>query len=362
MNPSDDLIEAPPMALTVREAVREAENYWTPERIESAQPLPLRTRPKSATIFGGRPGALSMPSGSLVEVPPIWPKPLQSPTPLRPAETRRVDDLTAYPFAVVGKLRMSFPRGGGFVGSAWVIGRRAILTAGHCLYDARAGGCAAHVQFLPQYRQGVSLGVWTITRQTALREFVQKDDLRYDLAAAILDRDLGHLTGIAGYRVNPIMPQGTELIGLGYPARPQDRFPFDGEHLWQSQGRLVSDPAPGTTRERTLGATNDLSGGSSGGPWFAADSPGVALGLNSHIHTDNAGNPIDWPRQMRSPYFGAAFMRLVKWLQDNGGEPNEPGQHLDSGTPPAPIPPPPDTLKTELLKIAEQLGKLANKL
>ena len=220
---------------------------------------------------------------------------------------------------------MAFP-GGNFQGSAWVIGKRAILTAGHCVHDS--GGWASKIVFMPQYDNGPTVDSWTVTKMTSLKEWVDNENLDFDMAACILDRDISQVTGIAGYVVNQSPTAYGRITGAGYPAKAQDGFPFDGEEMWRSIGALASDEMPGTTNDRNYGAFNDMSGGCSGGPWFTEGSNPVACGLNSHIFSDTAGNPVDVPRQMRSPYFGKGLLRLIQWLKENGGEPVEPGGGL----------------------------------
>lgn len=317
-----DLVESPLLAAPMLAAAQE---YWTAERMEEIRPIPLRavTRPGRSA-----PSVAPLDDGRTLTALPTPPG-VDPRSGVSNADTRTVPDVTVSPFCHVGKLRMTFA-GGDYQGSAWVIGKKAILTAGHCVYD---GGFATNVQFLPQLRDGTGPAPFSVVRMTTLREFAERDDLRFDIGAGILDRPIDAVTGVGGYVVNA-NPLTGKLIAVGYPAQPQDGFPFDGRDMWQSVGEVASDPAPGTTQDRTVGMFNDLSGGCSGGPWFTADGPPLAVGLNSHIYTDSAGRPVDVPRQMRSPYFGAAFLRILKWIRDNGGEPNEPGVIGDGGTVP----------------------------
>lgn len=293
--------------------------FWTDEAMRRAKPIALPhgfTPPAEEVQL-----ALAEPVTPPVRVAPTPPdgRAFRVAEPGRPG-TARVDDLKAYPFAVVGKLFMRFPNGALSVGSAWVIGRRAILTAGHCLYDAGGGGWASSVLFQPQYADGTSAGKWAVSRPAALREWVSRGDLRFDLACGVLNKVVGDVTGVAGYVANNATPPGT-LTAVGYPAEPTRRHQFDGEKMWRAVGEFdpTRDPAAGTTADRIVGMFNDLTGGCSGGPWFRGGEPGpVACGLNSHVRI----TPADNPPRMYSPYFGAAFLRLVGWLRDNRGEPN----------------------------------------
>ncbi len=324
MNPDQyALVESSELATAMTAAVEE---YWTPARAEAVQPIPLRivTRQRADANAPQPTAAVSRPRVAL----PVPPKAAAVMAGVSNADTGRVADMTAMPYCFVGKLRMTFG-GGDFQGSAWVIGKKAILTAGHCVYDR---GFATNIQFLPQMRGTLAAGTFTVTKMTTLKEFADRDDLRFDIGAGILDRPIHDVTGVCGYVVNP-NPLAGRLVGIGYPAKPQDGFPFDGQEMWRSIGDIASDTAPGTTRDRNYGMYNDMSGGCSGGPWFTTATPQLAVGLNSHIMSDSAGRPVDVPRQMRSPYFGPAFLRILKWIKDNGGEPNEPNE-IGGGGPP----------------------------
>ncbi|MGL6074925.1 MAG: trypsin-like serine peptidase [Fimbriiglobus sp.] len=361
-----ELAEAPEATATMTEMVTSTRKYWTVTKQKDATPItmPTVTRRRSDPVGIICDAELESRSGNMplvvAPIPPASRSTMASVT----GDTKRVEDLTVYPYSVVGKLFMAFP-GGNSVGSAWVIGKRAIFTAGHCLFGRREGGWASNVQFVPQFANGQTIGTWTVTKMTALKEYVNNDNLVFDMACGILDRDIGDVTGIAGYSLNIDTRTLGEIIGAGYPARPQDGFPFNGTEMWRSVGKLASDATAGSTKERNIGAFNDMSGGCSGGPWFTKEAPGMAIGLNSHIISDTSGNPVDVPRQMRSPYFGGAFLRLLKWMEDNGGQPNSPGGipiAIGSPTPP----PPPNSgnvdVKAELLKIATALTDLAKKL
>jgi V8-like Glu-specific endopeptidase len=367
MSDAYELVEPPAPTTTMSEMVSGTRKYWTPANLKDAVPvsMPTVTRRRGDPVGIISASTSSTATGNMpLVVAPVLPTNRSTMASVT-GDTKRVDDITIYPYSVVGKLFMAFP-GGNSVGSAWVIGKRAIFTAGHCLFGRREGGWANNVQFVPQFaNNSQTIGTWTVTKMTALKEFVDNDNLEFDMACGILDRDIGDLTGIAGYSLNIDTRALGEIIGAGYPARAQDGFPFNGADMWRSIGKLASDAAAGSTKERNYGAFNDMSGGCSGGPWFTKDAPGMAIGLNSHIMSDTSGNPVDVPRQMRSPYFGGAFLRLLKWMEDNGGKPNTPGgQPIGVGMPPPPPPivDPSVDVKGELLKIANALTDLAKKL
>ena len=183
------------------EAGAAVKKFWTTARVRDIQPIPLRTVTRQPSGFTRpHPESLLRAAGPYetapVRAPAILPRRAATMAGVSAADTKLVDDMTVAPFAVVCKMRMSFG-GSGFQGSAWVIGKKAVLTAGHCVYD---GGWGQNIQFMPQHKNGQTIGTWTAVQTTALKEFVENDDLRFDIAACILDRDIGSVTGWPGGR------------------------------------------------------------------------------------------------------------------------------------------------------------------
>ncbi len=281
---------------------RGAEKFWTKTRMRKATPIPIKVgSPRMLEL--GKPQA-----GQSRIVPPVLPRNVARLL----AETNEVSDITQFPFSYVGKL---FMREGNrnFVGSAWVIGNQAIFTAAHCLFDDN-GTFFDDVVFHPQFRNGSSLGAVAVVQMAIDQRYIADsggdNDLRFDLGIGILDRPIGHLTGIAGFAVNPTaqIAPGNFVTGMGYPAGP----PFDGTKMFKSKGRVVRDSAPGTFEERFFGAENEMTGGCSGGAWV--DTSNIAIGLSSFVFVGEN------PPVMHSPYFGQGFEDLVEWAEDNGGD------------------------------------------
>ena len=108
----------------------------------------------------------------------------------------------------------------------------------------------------------------------------------------------------------------------------------------------------------------DLTGGCSGGPIFETDDNPVAVGLNSHVRLVSANGPPEHPPRMFSPYFGESMSRLVAWMKQNGGEPNEPGfdprgnGQQDGGHDAHPL----VEIKSGLIQVVENLNTLIGKL
>ena len=285
--------------------VSRSTSYWTTDAIANAEPIPLRTAPKS--LLSQTP----VTDGRSRVVPGNLPRTARR----QLARTVEVANYSQFPFSCVGKLLMR-EGSNNFVGSAWMIGKQAILTAAHCLFDDN-GTFFDDVIFIPQFDDGSEpLGRSAVVQMAIDQRYVSTSgdsDLRFDMGIAILDRPIGDDTGTVSFKPEPTseIALGAEVTGCGYPADP----PFDGSDMFKSTGPVVRDSAPGSTTERFFGAENDMTGGCSGGPWF--DPSGVVIGLNSFVFVGES------PRVMHSPYFGQGFQDLVQWGRDNGGFPTD---------------------------------------
>lgn len=326
--------------------------FWTHNKQVKAKPVPLpEVTPEQHAAL------LAEVETQLLHKPAFAPAPIAVSSPVR--QTAPVENTSGVPYSGVLKMFMTF--GGGLsMGSAFVVGKRAVLTAGHCVYSD--GAWARNVQFIPRYANGQKpLGVFAAVKTTTLREFTDRPPgprYVFDIAACVVDKDFPDELLQAPYSVNAIMPAG-KLRSVGYPAEPYRGFPFDGERMWSSVGdyHIEDDPGRGTTTPRVFAHFNDLTGGCSGGPIFGDG--GRVVGLNSHVRLRTDGRREEPPR-MFSPYFGDAVNRLIAWLTANGGKPNDPDDM------PGPPPAPPDddkaTLRAEFRRVAERLEELIAKL
>lgn len=320
------------------EGPRTPARFWTHARQQKATPLPLPAVTPEQHAAG-------------------LPPPTRRPALARPSSPARQTALvpapSAPPFAAVLKMYMTF--GGGLsVGSGFVVGRRAVFTAGHCVYAD--GRWAEHTQFIPQYANGRKpVGSFRAVKTTTLREFTTLPPgprYAYDIAACVVDRDFPDDLVPVEVVVNAPLPAGL-LQSVGYPAEAGGGFAFDGERMWASAGDYhhEDDAGFGTTAPRVFAHFNDMTGGCSGGPIFdTSDRPRV-VGLNSHVLV-RPGGRREHPPRMFSPYFGDAVTRLVRWLTENGGQPHPP-------------PDPPDErarLRAEFRTVADRLNELVAKL
>jgi V8-like Glu-specific endopeptidase len=276
----------------------EVTSYWTKERMSEALPLPLPTLDKSPVLNllrdKGEP-FFSNPQGPDNEVDDFF---------LAPS-TSLVENTTVSPYQAVGKIFGRFG-GQGFVGSGFVVGESTIATAGHCVYNFESGEWASDLIFLPQYRNGETIGTWTVRDIITPIGWRRDRSYEHDLGFVILSRPIRPQTGKIGLMAN-FPPNQGPYTAIGYPAARTDSYPFDGKLMWQSVGNYAGGSS-------VVRAENNMTGGCSGGPWAVfKDNKWLANGVNSHNYSDD-------PNSLYSPYFGDNIVSLLEWMRNNGGD------------------------------------------
>jgi V8-like Glu-specific endopeptidase len=234
--------------------------------------------------------------------------------------------------STIGKLFFRIGTGN-FVCSGSVIGTSRVITAGHCVSNGN-GTFATNVQFCPSYNNsGVNpaRGCWASAGLTTSSAWHFSGDPDYDYArittaatGTLRNNAIGNVTGTLGYGWNWGDAQPDH--SFGYPAGS----PFNGNriHTVASTNWYTHDFTTGNQVSKIMG--NDLTGGSSGGPWIlrwnhpsaeapdtdgnnATDPGGLGFpfvnGVNSHKRCvtscqspPTATNGVFW-QEMTSPPF-----------------------------------------------------------
>ncbi|GAB3246578.1 peptidase [Arthrobacter pigmenti] len=172
-----------------------------------------------------------------------------------------------------------------------------VSTAGHCLKDG-AGAWATKFAFVPAYENGnAPYGVWAAEALYATSQWSRSGDISYDTAFAVVSNpngstSLSDTVGASGVAFN--QARGLQYKAFGYPAGT----PYDGESLYSCSGTATQDPFG---QSQSQGIPCDMTGGSSGGPWFiGTSSTGVQNSVNSFGYTSV-------PNTMFGPYWGSSI-------------------------------------------------------
>lgn len=276
----------------------EATEYWTPERMEAASPAEeLITENEVPDGQVESSGTVSVPSAAAdpqAEVSPRAGEQTQADPGQQPSAAG-ADHIGKVFFTVGGN---DYVCSGNAVASD---NGSTVSTAGHCVNES--GTWATNWVFAPGYEQGQTPhGLWSATEIFAPQQWVSQEDMNYDFAFATVAPESGttslaDVVGGSGIEFNT--ERGQLYTAYGYPASP----PFDGESLEQCQG-IGFDDTVGGTDDQAIDC--DMTGGSSGGPWFTGDgSEGHQISVNSFGYTMQ-------PNVMYGPYLGDVAQQIYE--------------------------------------------------
>ncbi len=265
--------------------------YWTEDRMRSAEPTPFPNPPpvaqKSSEKPGGPPLVVLEPSRGMAKLHPK-----------RARNAQPVADPSVTIASPNGKL--FYVNGGkNWVCSAAAVHRELIVTAAHCGYHRDTKAYSTNVLFVQQYSP-TSAG-----RRFVVSEIIVPGDW-LDSGYGYTDQALMRVQGSFAehygvvLRPNPswVLPGGQ----FGYPAER----PFPGNRMY-----FVFPVEPGSPDPNdllTASIYSDMTKGSSGGPWVGNNPQGqlgYVFGLNSYKKSGDSA-------RMYSPYFDFLMGALIK--------------------------------------------------
>lgn len=263
-----------------------AADYWTPERMQSA--VPGDTLSGKALERGNRSSDVLVQKGK--------------PASTKPTKGKATIAQSENPVSHIGKV--FFTMGGtNYVCSGNAVtstNGSTVTTAGHCVNEG-PGAYASKFIFVPAYQNGAApYGKWTAKALYAPSQWVSNGDMTYDTGFAVMNplngQTLTSVVGGSGTAFN--QARGLTYTSYGYPAAS----PFNGETLKSCTG--AATPDTNNTQFGTQGIRCDMTGGSSGGPWFiqtnsTTGAAGVQNSINSYGYN---GSPV-----MYGPYWGSVI-------------------------------------------------------
>lgn len=216
---------------------------------------------------------------------------------------------SSYPFSTIGKVFFTSASGQDSVcsGTAIISSNQSVVdAAGHCLYWN--GGWVQNLIFCPLYDNGSTpYSCWAARDLEVPSDWISRkpDDLHHDFGMAIVSlNSYGSLTDVvggAGWAYN--QPVNRPFSAYGYPAA----YPFDGQTRQSCENR--SGKAWREWGGTVVSIPCNMTGGSSGGPWFIQISGSFYLnGHNDFTTNIQRGH-------MFSPYYDDTWHALYDKAQ-----------------------------------------------
>lgn len=263
-------------------------DYWTPERMRSA--IPGDVLAKKAMERGGKSSPRdAVEQGKSARIAG------------KAGKGKPVLHTSESPVSHIGKVFFTLG-GSNYVCSGNSVSstnESTVSTAGHCLNEG-PGAFATNFVFVPAYLDGAApYGKWTAKALYTTNQWSSGGDIQYDTGFAVVDplngQTLSDTVGASGVEFNAA--RGLSYKAFGYPAAS----PFDGQSLKACTGTAIDDTInPGGT---TQGIPCDMTGGSSGGPWFiGSGSSGFQNSVNSYGYGSRSTT-------MYGPYWGSVIQQ-----------------------------------------------------
>ncbi|WP_407553429.1 trypsin-like serine peptidase [Streptomyces sp. Pv4-95] len=288
--------------------------FWTADRMRSATPLDLTSSaPKSRTEKLR--SDTRVPRGTPQKVLPTLPRLPQIPkvpsaASLLPGVLPQAGGPWTGGGAVVkttGRVFFTYQgRSASCSGDAVTsTNKSTVITAGHCV--KLEGAWHTNWVFVPGYHDGEApYGKWAASKTLSTPQWTASEDINYDVGAAVVapldGKKLTDVVGGQGLAFNP--GYNKQMYAFGYPAAA----PYDGSKLIYCSGNSFKDPLLSNDH----GLSCNMTGGSSGGPWFTSFDESTGTGLQSSV---NSFGYQFLPDTMFGPYFGDDAKNLYNEAQ-----------------------------------------------
>ncbi|GAA1414418.1 peptidase [Glutamicibacter uratoxydans] len=278
---------------------QDAIEYWTPERMEgakSADSLIAGKTGSASNVAAGKPAKIKGESASRSVSSG---KQILKGKPAKPTSEPTVSHIGKVFFTLGGA---DYVCSGNAVVSA---NESTVSTAGHCVNEG-PGAFATKWVFVPAYDNGnAPYGTFAATELVAPTEWTSGGDITYDTAFAVVSDQSGiSLTDqVGGSGVAFNQPRGEFYTAFGYPAAS----PFNGQNLESCSGSASDDPYG---QSMSQGISCDMTGGSSGGPWF------LGTGSDGFQNSVNSFGYGSVRNTMFGPYWGSVIEQAYQEAQN----------------------------------------------
>lgn len=260
---------------------RQTPGFWTAERMRQATPLDVAASPAG---FRAAPATTALPT----RVPPTSPTAFPQPGGAWTAGGAVVKTSGRVFFTFQGRTASC---SGDSITSQ---NGSTVITAGHCV--KYQGAWHTDWIFVPGYDNGSApYGQWPATKTFATDQWAASEDMNTDVGLAVVaplnGRKLSQVVGAQGIQFNGAYNRKT--YSFGFPAAA----PYDGTKLVYCSANTGKDFL--LTKDHSMSC--NMTGGSSGGPWFQDFDE--STGLGTQVSVNSFGYNF-LPNTMFGPYFG----------------------------------------------------------
>jgi len=195
-------------------------------------------------------------------------------------QRQQVGNLTDYPWRCIASLRITANDGSSWIGTGWLVNRRVLLTAGHCVYMADQGGWVKQIEVIPgRNADNFPYGSCIATAFRSVQGWTTDRNRDYDYGAILLPDNCayGDQLGWFGYQVRDDDNLKTLTINIsGYPGDKPDGT------QWYESGAVKN------VANFEFEYDIDTTGGQSGSPVWISQDDGSRYGVG--VHTNGAAN------------------------------------------------------------------------
>lgn len=255
-----------PVAHVNQESSGKVIRYWTPERMQKAVPADRDSRPAPVAAKPARGGGTS--TGTSTEVSGDYP-------------------------SAFGKVFFTSNSGVNYVCSGTAVlsfNESVVWTAGHCVNEG-PGAFYRKFLFVPAYKDGVApYGKFAGTTLLTTSGWERSGEFGVDVGAAVVDVSDSTNNDFKGKTLSDVVEEAPLVFDVGNSSRDQSYklygYPaarkFSGQRLRVCNTNWLMDDTFLTPD--TMGASCDMTGGSSGGAWITSTGA-VASVISYHYNS-----------------------------------------------------------------------------